>query len=51
VLEVPLPSDEGAWDEAARLLADGAAIIDVGTAMNRAYGGSDDLLAWWSQRV
>jgi methylase of polypeptide subunit release factors len=51
VLEVPLPSDEGAWDEAARLLADGAAIIDVGTAMNRAYGGSGDLLAWWSQRV
>jgi hypothetical protein len=51
VLEVPLPSDEGAWDEAARLLESGAPVAAVGAAMNDAYGASDELFAWWSSRL
>jgi hypothetical protein len=51
VLQVPLPPDDQAWDEAAALLESGAPVADVGATMNAAYRGSPDLLAWWSQRV
>jgi hypothetical protein len=51
VLEAPLPVDREAWDEGARLLEIGAPIAEVGAVMNQAYGGTDDVLAWWAARL
>jgi len=49
VLELPLPADREAWDEAADLLERGAPLVEVGRRMDEAYGLGDDdeLLAWW----
>jgi hypothetical protein len=64
VLELPLPPDLAAWDEAAALLTgfDGdPAQVEVGTAneraveaariMNRAYGASGRVFDWWLARA
>ncbi len=63
--ELPLPSDRAAWDRAADLIArwteDDAAVganrdgmacaIEVAAIMNDSYGGSAELLAWWTNRA
>lgn len=60
VLEIPLPTDAAAWDDAAALLqayagADGnrpaAGLEAFGSTMTRAYGASAEVLAWWSARL
>ncbi|MEL6984653.1 MAG: hypothetical protein AAFO29_19655, partial [Actinomycetota bacterium] len=59
VLELPLPPDEGAWQEAAALVAsaddappeEAAEWADaVARCMNRAYGADPEVLAWWRAR-
>lgn len=55
VLELPLPEDAAAWDEAASMVAlDGtggsAMAVRVATVMNRAYGADDAVLKWWLHR-
>lgn len=49
VLELPTPSDRAAWDVAGQALSAGAPVVEVGAAMDAAYGlpGDDALLAWW----
>jgi len=53
VLELPLPADRAAWDEAARRLRSGGALNEVGRAGDAAYGLVDDeeVLAWWVDRL
>ena len=60
VAELPLPSDNQAWQEAAALvrLADGAQgdeaaalALAVATTMNAAYAGTPDLVDWWAERA
>lgn len=60
VLELPLPADRGAWDEAAALVADADGVDPdraasvarrVAVTMNRAYGADDAVLEWWSERA
>lgn len=60
VAELPLPSDTGAWDEAAAIVAaaapdeDAAAAWDrscrVAQIMNRAYGADRVVYRWWLER-
>lgn len=59
VLELPLPPDREAWEEAAGLVATadgldpaGAAAVaaEVGELMNQAYGAGDEVLDWWRAR-
>ena len=53
VMALPLPTDLAEWNKAAALLQAQAPLVEVGEAMNRAYGlGSnqtlcDELTAWW----
>ena len=49
VVELPLPADRSAWDEAASLLRAGSPLAEVGRRMDEAYGlvGDEELLAWW----
>lgn len=55
VLEVPLPADRGAWDEATALVGRRAPWADVGATMNRAWAitgdAADELLEWWRRRL
>ncbi|MPY92156.1 MAG: N-6 DNA methylase [Acidimicrobiia bacterium] len=57
VLEVPLPADRGAWDDAAAALRDApdsiGSLIGANRTMLRAYGlvGAEDLLRWWTSRL
>jgi len=57
---VPLPSDGAAWAEATAMVestigdATAAAhgrLLEIATVMNRAYGGDDEVLAWWGSRL
>jgi hypothetical protein len=59
VVQLPLPADDVAWDEAASLLGpaadrgpeEAAALAGrVAEAMNRAYGADEAVLAWWRDR-
>lgn len=57
VLDIPLPADRSAWDEAALILARAPASIGSLIASNetmlRAYGlvGESVLLTWWASRL
>jgi hypothetical protein len=48
---LPLPADDDAWSEAARLLERGADLLQVATVMTRAYGGDAEVTDWWSARA
>lgn len=51
-LALPLPADRRRWDRAARLLAAGAPLAEVGEAMDRAFGVDDGApLAWWLEQL
>jgi len=61
VEELPLPSDTGAWDEAAAMVADHtgtAADVNAGwnracavaEVMTRAYGADHEVFRWWLER-
>lgn len=59
VTELPLPTDRGAWREAAGLLADTPTVgveegwslsCAVAATMNRAYGADQSVLDWWLSR-
>jgi hypothetical protein len=47
VLDIPLPADTGAWDEAAAAVAAG----EVGRAAAALCDGHPRLLAWWRSRL
>lgn len=49
---IPLPTDEGAWDDAAECVR-GGDVAGAGAAMMRAYGCGErsDLLTWWLQNL
>jgi hypothetical protein len=61
VLDIPLPSDGSAWDDAARIwqkahdVTSGGAPIEAalaaGELMDRAYGVEDVALNWWSSQL
>jgi hypothetical protein len=61
VLDIPLPSDGSAWDDAARIwqkahdVTSGGAPIEAalaaGELMDRAYGVEDVALSWWSSQL
>jgi hypothetical protein len=64
VLELPLPADRLAWEEAASLVAevDSTApgpsadcardtAAEVAAIMNRAYGAGEEVFAWWCRRA
>ncbi len=60
VAELPLPADELAWAEAAEIVAASDphepavawdAALNVATIMTEAYRASDDVLAWWRNRL
>jgi hypothetical protein len=60
VVELPLPSDHDAWDEAARLVAtvgpsNRASARDVAPRVARlmtaAYGAADEVFQWWLARL
>ncbi len=51
VLDIPLPLDRAKWEEAAALVGDGPAAVDViSVLMHEAYGGGAELMAWWQKR-
>ena len=53
VLGAPLPSDQGAWSEAAELLrSQPESLADYAALMGRAYGATDpELQTWWLERA
>ena len=64
VLEIPLPTDDRAWSTGARLAARAhhaarigdagawrSALTSLGAAMTTAYSSSDEVLAWWLERL
>ena len=60
VMELPLPADRLAWEEAAAMIretptatvAEGRAMsVEVAVIMNRAYGADESVLDWWRTRA
>ncbi|HXH56752.1 hypothetical protein [Iamia sp.] len=53
VLSVPLPSDRGRWEAAARALRAGRPLVDVGPDLSVAYGLDADhpVTTWWRARL
>ena len=51
VLDIPLPSNQAKWEEAAALVPLGPSAIDrIAALMHDAYGGNAALMAWWQTR-
>ncbi len=63
LLELPLPGDTSAWDDAAKVIEEDAQVIDgfqsapdpdrirhVAALMNGAYGADPEVLSWWLER-
>jgi hypothetical protein len=49
VREIPLPSNEAAWERGAEALAAGE-VLEAGTLMTAAYGCEADVTDWWANR-
>jgi hypothetical protein len=53
VVSVPLPSDRGRWEAAARALRAGRPLVDVGPDLSVAYGldAEHPVTTWWRARL
>jgi hypothetical protein len=49
VLEIPLPTNQSAWDRGAAAMAEGQ-LLEAGELMTAAYGCDDDVTQWWANR-
>jgi hypothetical protein len=49
VREIPLPSNEAAWERGAEAIAAGE-VLEAGTLMTAAYGCEADVTDWWANR-